>query len=199
MALRRTSTHNSILSSLHALMSSRTRSGIQGNRFRIALRGLRNDKSSAGFTLIELLVVIGIFTILTTLGLFLSFDFYRTYSFNAERSTLVSVLTKARSQSLVNIDGQEHGVHVEAGKYVAFQDDAPAMYTDGDANNLVIPTGSATTVTGDTEIVFERLTGKARRAGGSACGDDTNPCEITLSAQSISKIVTINSEGRIDW
>ncbi len=154
--------------------------------------------NQGGFTLIELLVVIGIFAILTTLGLFLSFDFYRTYSFNAEQSTLVSVLTKARAQSLANIDGQEHGVHIEAGKYVLFQG-APASYTEGDTNNLIVPSGSATTISGETDIVFERLTGHARIAGGSACGSDTDPCAINLTAQSITKTVTINSEGRIEW
>ncbi len=163
----------------------------------MALRRTFIHNIESGFTLIELLVVIGIFAILSTIGLFLSFDFYRTYSFNAEQATLVSVLTKARSQSLANINGEEHGVRVVSGKYFLIKGSG-TTFTD----DLEVPTGSATTVSGDDRIVFERLTAKAFKLSGStrtACGNDANPCEVELTAQSICKSVTINSEGRLEW
>lgn len=145
-----------------------------------------------GFTLIELLVVIVIFSILATLGLFLSMDFYRTYSSNAEVGTLVSSLAKARAQSLANINEKEHGVHVQDNKYIVFARTAGAGFGSQISEDLEIPAGSGTSVT-TTDIIFERLTGKARDGSG-VC-----PCTINLSSQGKTKTVTINIEGGIDW
>ena len=72
-----------------------------------------------GFTLIEVLIAIGIIFFLGGMGLFLSMDFYRTFSFRSDNNTVVSILHKARMQALSNIDlndagGKDHGVHYDA-------------------------------------------------------------------------------------
>jgi prepilin-type N-terminal cleavage/methylation domain-containing protein len=148
-------------------------------------------RNQNGFTLIELLVVIAIFAILSTLGLFFSMDFYRTYGANAEVNTLVSALAKARNQSLANINEKEHGVHVETDKYIVFE---RSVYGALASDDLVIPSGSSAVPAGVTTIIFERLTGKARQDNGSAC-----PCTVNLTSQSITKTIVVNSEGGLEW
>ncbi len=131
----------------------------------------------------------GIMIILASFALFFSFDFYRTYTYNAEITNLATALTKARNQSLANINQKEHGVRVESNNYYIFEG---SSYVAG-PNNIVIPSGSGTVASGDVEVVFERLTGKAKKPSG-AC-----PCTITLNSQSRSKPFTINAEGGIEW
>lgn len=153
---------------------------------------LKTSNHSSGFTLIELLVVIAIFSIVATFGLFLSMDFYRTYNSNIAITKIVSVLSKARAQSLANINQKEHGVHVQDNKYIVFARTAPAVFGSQISEDLEIPAGSGTSVTA-TDIIFERLTGKARNSI-SAC-----PCYVEIESQGVTKTITVNSEGGIDW
>src|ERR1044072_4262622 len=99
---------------------------------------MKNEKSGAGcmalhsisirnrgFTLIEILITIGLIGLIAALGLFISLNFYKNYSFRSERNVIVSILQKARSQSMDNIDEQRHGVHffINGGKltYLLFE------------------------------------------------------------------------------
>ena len=68
----------------------------------------------SGFTLIEILVVSAIITVLASLGLLMSFDVYRGFSFHSEVSTVASLLMRARSRSLANINQIPHGLHFES-------------------------------------------------------------------------------------
>jgi len=142
-----------------------------------------------GFSLIELLVVIGIFAILASLALFFSIDFFRTYATNSEETTLVTALSKARSQSLANVNGVPHGVNVTAGSYTIFEGSSfaarvPSLDQVIEANSAVHPTSSV-------EIVFEQLSGNV-----AAC---TTPCSITMAGTNPTKTITINGEGAILW
>src|SRR3989344_6188897 len=65
-----------------------------------------------GFTLIEIIISMAILATIAGLGLFMSFDFYKSYAFRGEKNTLVSVLQKARDQSLHNINQTRHGARV---------------------------------------------------------------------------------------
>ena len=154
----------------------------------------RKFNEQSGMTVIEIVVVIGIFAILAASGLFLSMDFYRAYAANSELVTIVSSLGKARNQSLANLNEKEHGLHIETDKYVIFEGAVvPAVYDSGAASNLDIPAGSNTTVSGPSEIIFERLTGKARSES------DDCPCTISFTTQGQTKEIDINSEGGIEW
>lgn len=151
-------------------------------------------KDQTGFSLIELLVVIAIFGILATLALFLSIDFFRTYATNSEQTTLVSALSKARSQSLANINGHQHGVRVTPTQYIIFEttsgvtfDNRPQALKDLDQP---IPVNSAVHPGGSTDIIFEQLSGNATCSGG---------CTITLSGANFTKTITINAQGAILW
>src|ERR1039458_2199647 len=71
------------------------------------------SRTTNGFTLIEVLVVMGILAILSTMGYLITIDFYKSYAFNAERDTIVSLLQKARAASLSNINESPHGVYFD--------------------------------------------------------------------------------------
>ncbi len=147
-----------------------------------------NLKSPSGFTLIEILVVIGILVILSSLGLLVSLDFYRSYAFNSERDLAVAALQKARSQSLANINQAAHGVKIiSSGKYVIFEGDS---YSAGSSSNLDLPADPSITASGSGEIVFEQISGRA--VGGQKQFILSDPKGRTAQ-------ITINPEGGIEW
>src|SRR4030042_64151 len=87
-------------------------------------------KLGGGFTLIEIMVVISLLAIISTLVVFVNFSVWHSYNFRGESNLLISVLQKARSQSINNIclgsgctDGRSHGVYVQSDKYTIFQGD----------------------------------------------------------------------------
>ncbi len=144
-----------------------------------------------GFTLIELLIVIAIFAILASMALFFSMDFYRTYSSNSEEITLVSALSKARAQSVANINRNEHGVRVEPSGYTIFEGPSPLTWNNRiTASDQVLTINSATKPSSSTDIVFARVTGNATCTAG---------CAINLSGDGVTKSLTINAEGAILW
>src|SRR5690242_12740236 len=87
------------------------------------MRLLTVSKSKlGGFTLIEMLVAMAVLAVVIKLGLFLSLDFYKGTSYRSEKDVIISVLQKARSQSMNNIDQVQHGVHfTDPLKYIIFQ------------------------------------------------------------------------------
>ena len=138
-----------------------------------------------GFTLIEVLVVLGIFSVLASFGCLATMDFYKSYAFDAERSSVIAILQKARSQSLANINNTAYGVHFGSGQYVIFQG---SVYNSSSAFNQNIPAGFGITASGLTDIVFAQLSGDAGSGGNLTLSDGKRLAEIY-----------INSEGRIDW
>jgi prepilin-type N-terminal cleavage/methylation domain-containing protein len=138
-----------------------------------------------GFTMIELLVVISIMGLIFGMGLFASFDFYRSYLLSTERDILLGVLEKARSRAMANMFESSHGVHIENSTYVIFRGDS---YIPGAASNEEIPGNSIIQKSGINDVVFEELTGLPSVTGS-----------ISLLEGANSKIISINYEGRIDW
>jgi len=162
-------------------------------------------ENSAGFTLIELLIAVVILAAIIGLGLFISFDFYKSYSFHSERNTIVSILKKARSQSLNNINQTRHGVHFEDNselKYIIFE--CPTgnpqcnSYTADPAAEIVINSSFGVSIINPSplpfDIIFDQLSGNCI---STICfGPEPT---ITITDGSKSYDININSEGRIDW
>lgn len=151
-------------------------------------------RDPAGFSLIELLVVIAIFAILASLALFFSIDFFKTYATNSEQTTLISALSKARSQSLANINRNQHGVRVLTNKYIVFET-TPGVAFDARPQALKdldqpIPVNSSVHPTATTDIVFDQLSGNATCTSG---------CTITMTGAGSTKTITINAQGAIVW
>lgn len=148
--------------------------------------------SQSGFTLIEVITVMAIFIILASLGLFLSMDFYKSFAFHNERKILVSILQKARSQSLANINQKPHGMYIDYAAnpktYTLFQG---SNYASRDVNqDIVFQASWAVTPLGMTEVVFSQLSGQASVSGGNLTLRDSIHSDA---------VIFINNEGRIDF
>ncbi len=147
---------------------------------------IQTYKKQGGFTLIEIVIVIAILAVVFSFGLFISLDFYKNYSFGSEKNVIVSVLQKARSQSLNNINQTKHGVRFDTNGYALFE--GPTF--TGSTNTFTIPSGYNTTVSvvpaGD--IIFDQLSGTTSAAK-----------TVTVTSNGKSYTITINREGRIDW
>ena len=140
-----------------------------------------------GFTLIEVLIVIAIVTILVGLGLNINIDTYKGYLFRSERSVLVSTLERARSRAMNNYFETTHGVCYIAPNYIIFRGTTCA---EGSPTNDVIPENSVVNVSGlsaSFPVIFEQLSGRADEK------------EITLSEGGRTSVISINSEGTINW
>lgn len=142
------------------------------------------NKKEAGFTLTEILISVGIFIFIMGLGLFLSIDFYRSYLFLTERDMVISILQKARSNAISNINEKRHGVYFDSNRYILFEGD---NYLTA-SNTISFEGNQAIKRSGMNEVVFEQLTGKANVTGGDLILKDNIRPDITIS---------INYEGRI--
>ena len=154
------------------------------------------SRLQTGFTIIEILVVIALLATISGFGLIVSIDSYRGYAFRADRDTLVSLLERARSQSMNNIcigasctNGRLHGVFIDAAgsQYILFQGSTYAARDS--AVDEVVGASSLVSHSGLAEVVFAQLSGDANPAG-----------DIVLSGMAGSVSTTsINARGQISW
>jgi prepilin-type N-terminal cleavage/methylation domain-containing protein len=148
-----------------------------------------------GFTLIEMTIVMGLLAIVGSMSMVVNMDMYRGYMFRNEQNVLISVLEKARSQSVNNIclgstctDGQPHGVKILPGKYVIFQGadyDSREAAADEEINAASSMDFSGSSI---SEVVFQQLS-----------GDVSAPGEIKISNNIRTVTISINNEGQIDY
>ena len=139
-----------------------------------------------GFTILEVSIVIGLFAILITLGLLLSMDVWHGSSFQSEQDIVLSLLYKARSRAVSNINESNHGLYIDElnQQYILFEgpDYASAVATTS------FDMGNGLDFSPDSpEIVFIARTGIT---------DDES---FTMSGQGKSRTFDINPEGGITW
>ena len=149
-------------------------------------RGLALSLSN-GFTLIEILVVLAIVASVLGLGLFMSMDVYRGFSFRSERDVVVSVLQKARSRAINNYHQTSWGVCYVTPNYIMFRG---TICTSGASTNETIPAGGGVVVTGLSApggVVFSQLAG------------NTTATIITITQNGKISTTTVNYEGTIIW
>lgn len=123
--------------------------------------------------------------IIASFGALVGFGLYTSSSFNAESALLVGVLQKARSQSLNNINQSEHGVHLEADKFILFQGN---IFNPSDSKNIDFEANTRISHSGLSDVIFSQLSGDANPTG-----------TIILSGLNRTATITINSEGGISW
>ena len=143
-----------------------------------------------GFSLVEIMIVIAIMGIIVSV---VSSQFSQMRKLQILKSTsddIVSVLNKARSQTLASLNLKNYGVHFETNRIVIF---TGTTYSSNDASNEIISISSPVTISnisltsGATEFYFNRLTGTTSKTG-----------TITISIPpggSLSKIITISATG----
>lgn len=146
----------------------------------------RNQKFTTGFTLIELVVALGIVVVIFGLGTFVSMDLYRAHVFTAEKTTLLTLLQKARSQAQHHIGGMAHGVSVTESAYILFS--GPSYALRNTSKDIPFPTSPSIQKSGLSEIIFAPLTAQV-----------SSPGSMTLTSDSHSVTLSVNSEGQIDW
>jgi prepilin-type N-terminal cleavage/methylation domain-containing protein len=146
-----------------------------------------------GFTVIELSIVIALFAILGAFTMLFGADQYARSGFQADRDTLISLLERARAESMNNIclsvsctDGKPHGVARVGGSYVLFEG---ASYAGRNADaDALFPASPAGSFEATGPIVFSELSGTS---SGST---------ITISDVSDHiSVITVGSEGEIRW
>ncbi|HCR52495.1 TPA: hypothetical protein DIV48_02485 [Candidatus Kaiserbacteria bacterium] len=137
-----------------------------------------------GFTLIEIIIVVAIFSVLISLGLFMSMETLRGTLNRSERDIVVSALQKARSRALANMQQAPWGVCYIAPDYIVFRgfECAPGLPT-----NETVPANTANSIVFPSPIVFSQLS--ATTTGGS----------ITIAQDGRTATITVNQEGMIDW
>jgi prepilin-type N-terminal cleavage/methylation domain-containing protein len=157
----------------------------------------RHDKALKvrGFTLLEVVIVMAIMVIILGFGLFTTLDAYSGFIFRSERNNLVSILTRARSQALNNVNESPHGVCYISPNYILFR--GPTC-TPGLSTNEVIGGSSAVTVSGISQakpVVFEQLTGRLI----PQISPETKELEIVITTATRGATTSINNLGRINW
>lgn len=143
--------------------------------------------SSRGFTLIEILVVVAIIGIIVSLAATADLNTLKGDTFRAEESTIVSMLTLARSRAMNNMFETSHGVCYVAPNYVIFQGstcDSAASTSELTPANISIASNGSTIF---PAFVFNRLTGNTTN-GVIHITDGVKSADIIL-----------NNEGTINW
>lgn len=160
-------------------------------------------RQSKGFTLVEILVSLSILTVILALGLFISMDFFRSYSFHSEQSVVVSLLQNARSQSMNNINQTRHGVHfADPLKYIIFECKSSLSqcvdYANRDASkDLVISPSYNNSISSPAlpfDVIFDQLNGNCVTNNCS-----TLPLSISAFDGAKTYVIKINNQGQIDW
>ena len=155
-------------------------------------------RAPSGITLVELLVVMGMLTTLLSLGLFVSFSEYRGTHFRNERTRLVSVLQKARSEAVGDQcrasgcrAGAAHGVYLGLpSSYVLYEGDSYESRHETIDENIGIESTDVTFV-GCRDVTFLPGSGKAECHGA-------DPQIEVHQGERISTIF-VSSIGRIWW
>lgn len=152
------------------------------------------QEKDAGFTLIEIIVVMSLLAVIGALTAFANFDVWRGYTFRGESDLLISLLQKARSQSVNNIclgsscvEGQPHGVKILPDKYIIFQG---TVYNPSDPLNEEFDASDTVSHSGMSEVVFSQLSGDVSLAGDIILNEIDGFRSETIS---------INNEGRINY
>jgi Tfp pilus assembly protein FimT len=140
----------------------------------------------------EVLVVMGIFVLVCGFALLFSMDTFRGSTFQGDRDLLVSLLQRARAQSINNMctasgctDGKPHGVAIVGNTYVLFEG---SSYTGPSTSDSVLSASQMIARSGATEVVFSQL-----------AGTTTSKKEFTLTYGDRISTTTVETNGRIWW
>ncbi len=136
----------------------------------------------------EVIVVISIFTVLVGVGLFMSVGTLQGSIYRSEVGTIVSLMQKARSRAMANMDQSPWGVCYIAPNYVSFKGPAciPAAAIDSFAAHQGVAATSDFAHTFPS-VVFSQVAGT------------TTAVSFTVVQNGRSSNIQIKYEGTIIW
>lgn len=133
----------------------------------------------------EVLIIVGILGVLASLTLPLGLDFYKTQQLETEARAAVDILRRAQLKAIAQERDSRFGVHFGSDSYVLFQGDSFAGRDSRYDESFDF--SSAVDFGGMSEIVFSKMEGRPSVAG-----------EVTLTSGNNSRVININSLGRIN-
>lgn len=139
----------------------------------------------AGFTLIETLFVVGLLATLFAITVPVTFDFYVQYQLRSERENFLALLRESRNRALVGRNASSHGLFIASGSYTLFQ--GPSYASRSTAQDQTFSKPAAVSITGPSEVTFQRLSGTVSSAS------------FSVTSTEAAFTVSINSQGMIDW
>ena len=148
-------------------------------------KGKRENRVVGGFSLLEALIALTILIIIMATAMPIMAEFYFNYRITTATQDLVSSLRKAQALSMTNQFEDTYGIYIDTDKYILFRgSDFASRNSDFDEEIFY---SEALTVSGADEVVFAQLSGRP-----------TATSTITISDGSITKNITINSEGLVN-
>ena len=141
------------------------------------------------FSVMEIIVVIAVLGLIASLVLAQFNKIRSTQVLNNSVATVLSSLHKARSQTSASINSSVYGVHFQSDQVILF---TGTTYTAGTSSNESIAIISPATISsisltgGASDLYFNRLSGAPSKTG-----------TVTVTASSVSKIITIDATGNV--
>jgi len=160
--------------------------------FTQALNFTKSRNLVSGFTLLEAIIVIAIIGIIVAVAFPQLSKVKNVQILKSSSEDIISILNKARSQTLASLNSQHYGVRFEPNSIIIFTSDS---YNAGDASNEIINISSPASISnislsgGASEFYFNRLTGAPTRTG-------TITVSIATDA-SLTKTITISATGGV--
>ena len=146
-----------------------------------------------GFTLIEIILVIAIASVIASITVSAFSRFNRAIAIRKDAEKIVSILNKARSNTIAARSGSQYGVHFESGRVVMFVGNIySALAPTNEPLKFQSPV-SASTISlagGGSDVVFERLTGITSNFGFVILSLTGEPL--------VTRRVNISSNGLVD-
>lgn len=144
-----------------------------------------------GFTFIEMLVALAIIALVSVISLQVISKFNTAKILDMETEKTLSILQKARLQTLSAKDGFEYGVHFEERKIVLFKGQTYNIGTPSNLEYRLVPAVGISAVSltgGGVNAVFKKLTGATEQNGFvrlSLAGDANASSTITIEGTGI--------------
>ena len=152
-----------------------------------------------GLTLIEVLISLALLTFVGGFSLYFSMDDTRAYTFRDDRDKIVSVLQRARAESMHGICRSEscitalpHGVY--RGEHALTLFEGSTYETrDEHFDEIIELKSSATTLSGFSEVIFMPYSGRVATV-------PSHEASLTVSdGLGHESVIEVNEEGRIFW
>lgn len=150
------------------------------------------NQNKRGITVVEILIIISVLVILTVVALPQFYKMRENQVFKNTIADVTSTLHSAQYQSLASKESSEYGVYFQSDKIILFKGNVFVLGSvDNRTINIVSPANiSNVTLAGVSantgELYFKRLLGVPSKTG-----------TITISTNSLSKIITISGTGAI--